>query len=169
MDLFTHGISGALLGAASTKRKDIFFVVIGVGVFASVLIDISDAWLYIVDIELYRKYHRLYTHSIFAAPFMAAISACPFWLYIRKNGTLIYLVSIISIFVHLAMDLFCDWELRLLYPLSDHDFALYLVEYSSRPTLAAVTVLFMIIVIIRDRQQKKAALEGIAEETSEEN
>lgn len=40
------------------------------------------------------------------------------------------LIAAASLVLHLGLDLICDYPLRLLYPFSDRDFALYWFNYS---------------------------------------
>lgn len=154
MDLITHSMTGLLIGSAAAAKKDKLYAVILAGVLASALIDVLDVWLYLVDINLYREYHRVYTHTIFGAPLYAALAAVPAWLWVRERYAFLYLISIFSILAHLGMDVLCEWPILLLFPLSDKDFAQGYIVYSSRIVLFAVTAICMGILFWRQLQEE---------------
>ncbi len=155
MDVITHAMSGALIGASASRKREFLAGAMTACVFASAILDVADVWLWPVDLELYRRYHRVFTHSIFSAPFLAALSAFAGWLIIRSRYLYLFSLSFLCVAVHLGMDLFCDWPLRLLYPLSEADFALYLVNYTSYPALISLTLAASAVLLLRNSRWEK--------------
>ena len=149
MDVVTHSMAGLLIGGTAARKKDNLYAVLLTAALASALIDVLDVWLYLVDVELYRRYHRVYTHTLYGAPFFALLGALPAWLWVKGRWLFLYLVSLVSILVHLGMDVLCDWPLLLFYPFSDRDFALYWVTYSNIPLLIILTVLSLGVIYYR--------------------
>lgn len=141
MDLVTHSMTGLLIGSVAAGKKDRLYAVLLTGAGAAALIDVLDVWLYFVNHNIYRSYHRLFTHTLLGAPFYAALGALPAWLWVRKRYFFLYFVAFASILVHLAMDMVCEWPLLLFYPLSKKDLSLGYIAYSSRIVLIVVTVL----------------------------
>jgi len=150
MDLVTHAMAGLLVGSIAAKRKVPLYPVLLTGTLAAAMLDF-DAILYPIDIGLYFKYHRLFTHSLLLAPFYAGLGALPAWLWVRTRYLYFYLIALISILLHLGLDLPCDYQLCLLFPLNRKDFALHLIPYSSIPALLVITALAITILLIRFR------------------
>ena len=118
MDLVTHSMTGLLIGAAAATKKDKLYAVLLTGAFAAALIDILDVWLYFVDRDIYRNYHRVFTHTLVDVPFYATLGALPGWLCLRGRYLFFYLVALTSILAHLGMDTVCEWPILLFSPLA---------------------------------------------------
>jgi membrane-bound metal-dependent hydrolase YbcI (DUF457 family) len=160
MDLVTHSMTGLLIGSLAATRKAPLYPVLLTGVFSAALPDL-DAVLYLIDLELYFNYHRLFTHSLFLAPLYAGLAALPAWIWLRSRYFYIYLIALISILIHLGLDLPCDYQLFLLYPFSRKDFALHYISYSSRALLIVVTLLALAILFYRNKDQEKEMKVGL--------
>ena len=154
MDLATHALAGMAVGAAAARKAPLA-AALATGVIASVLPDL-DAWLYFINLQLYYEWHRLFTHTLLAAPVIAAAAAaaglaigvsggppirprmggftgfpisrhrCRKWV---GHATLLA-TALFAVILHLSLDLLCDWPLRLLWPISNRDFALAIINYS---------------------------------------
>jgi len=155
MDLITHSMTGLLIGSVATTKKDKLYAVLLAAVVASALLDVLDVWLYLVDVDLYYHYHRVYTHTLVGAPLYAALGALPAWLWVRARYLFLYIIALVSILVHLGMDLLCEWPVLLLYPLSHKDFAQGYIIYSSRIILIIVTALAIGILYARQKMEEK--------------
>ena len=190
MDLATHALAGMAVGAAATRlwwhglpvhdpetRAGMpvppippLLPILATGVIASVLPDV-DVLLWPIDLNLYYEWHRLFTHTLLAAPVIAAVAAAAgivigagppirprmggftgFFIspgdnqttfsetrepthFLRRrgkwvgHGTLLA-TALVAVVLHLSLDLLCDWPLRLLWPISNRDFALAIINYS---------------------------------------
>ncbi len=141
MDTITHGLSGALLGRAMSGRvknvKPKAFVF--VGALASTFPDF-DFLFRLISEQSYLMNHRGITHSIFLFPLWAFIISL-FSAYIFKNKVLFrqgwvsdnatlkelknefFLLSCISILLHITLDYITSFGTMLLSPFSDTRFA----------------------------------------------
>jgi len=156
MDGITHTMTGLLIGTAGGNRKEILYAAIVTGILGSLLIDADSLLRWIVDMEAFYKYHRVYTHNIFALPIMAAISSVPAWIWIRGHYLRFYLIALVAIVVHILMDIVCIWEHKLFFPFSDKDYALSWVKSDTYiPVLVAVILLAPVAYYIRDRMFAK--------------
>ena len=156
MDLVTHSMTGFLIGSVAATKKDRLYAVLLTGVVAAALIDLLDVWLYFVDHDIYRNYHRVFTHTLLGVPFYAALGSLPAWLWVRGRYLFFYLIALASILAHLAMDMVCEWPILLFYPLSKKDFSLSYIVYSSRTVLIVVTLLAIGILYLRQRMEKRS-------------
>ncbi len=141
MDTITHGLAGALLGRALSSRvKNVSpktFVL--VGAFASTFPDF-DFLFRLISEQSYLMNHRGITHSILLFPFWALIISL-FSAYIFKNKVLFhqgwvketatfkelknefFLLSCLSIILHITLDYITSFGTMLLSPFSDTRFA----------------------------------------------
>jgi inner membrane protein len=153
MDLGTHALAGLAVGAAGA-RKEPLVAALATGVIASVLPDLDSA-LYVINIGLYFKYHRLLTHTVAALP-VISVAAAAAGLAIGRTRraravrvgvsapprfSALLAIAVCAVMLHLGLDFICDFPLRLLYPFSDRDFALYLINYSHFAFTIGFTVL----------------------------
>lgn len=114
------------------------------GVTAAILPDL-DAFLWLIDLRLYYEWHRVLTHTVFTLPIIALVAALAGTavnrMRPRRTNELdamiaparfsrLSIVAGVSLLLHLSLDFLCDFPLRLLWPFTRHDFALYLVSYS---------------------------------------
>ena len=159
MDTLTHAMAGLLVGSVAATRKVKLAPVLVTGVLAGAMLD-ADAVLYLINIALYFQYHRLFTHSLLFAPGYAALAALPAWVWVRRSYLYFYLIALIAILVHLALDLPCAYHLYLLYPLSRKNFSLEYIPYTSRAVLMTVTVLSLVILYLRQNQLKNPSKEN---------
>lgn len=71
------------------------------------------------------KTHRWITHSIIAAPLFAVFPAAVFYRFSKlKNFRLLWLVSLIGIYIHIISDLVTPYGTMILAPFSNHRFTL---------------------------------------------
>jgi inner membrane protein len=157
MDLVTHAMVGLLVGSIAANRKTPLYPVLLTGTLAAAMLDF-DAILYPINLGLYFKYHRLFTHSLLLAPFYAGLGALPAWLWVRSRFFSFYLIALLSILLHLGLDLPCDYQLYLLFPLNRKDFAWHYIPYSSAPALLVITALALTILLVRFRKIGTAKL-----------
>lgn len=136
MDTLTHGLSGALVGRALSKRAKIVTptACIVTGALAGTFPDF-DIIFKILGNEAYLWNHRGITHSLFFLPFWAAlISIFLAWIFTKsskpnrwfqhseiKYNKLdvfkdIYLISALGIFVHILGDLITSFGTMMLWP-----------------------------------------------------
>jgi inner membrane protein len=129
MDTLTHALSGALLGRATAPANPgpADLPVAGrvvVGALAAAFPD-SDVVLSFVSPVAYLTLHRGPTHSLLLAPFWALALA---WLCAavtrRYHWQAFYGVVLGGILVHIAGDWITAFGTIMLWPLSDHRFAL---------------------------------------------
>jgi membrane-bound metal-dependent hydrolase YbcI (DUF457 family) len=140
MDIFTHSMNGLLIGSVSTNRKEKLIAYLFTGALASVLVDLPDVCLLIND-DLYFKYHRVFTHTLIGAPFFAVLAALPAYRRVHKWFASLYLIALLSILAHFAMDAACEWPIMLFYPFTRRDFSLGFFVFSSRAVLFTLTIL----------------------------
>jgi len=151
MDIVTHAMTGALVGAiAATKRPQLYPALL-TGALASALPDL-DAVLHLIDYDLFVRYHRLFTHNLFALPLIAALAAAPASAWVRGRFLYFYLIALVSAALHLGMDLICHCRLLLLYPLSRRPFQLSIIGFSSNWALLSITAAVILVIYLRRRQ-----------------
>jgi len=139
MDVATHAMTGMLIGSAVALRKGRLYPLLLTGAAASAIPDL-DAFIRIAGSDYFFKYHRVFTHTIFAAPLLAALASLPAWIWEKKGYLLIYLLAFAVLLVHLGMDVLCMWPIRLFYPLGNKDYALNL--FNNKDT--SMIVLFIV-------------------------
>lgn len=144
MDIFTHSAAGLLIGAISVGKKDKIYPLLLTGVLASALPDL-DAFIALKGVDFFYKWHRVFTHTVFAAPFIAALASAPAWIWLKGKYLKIYLVALTAFFIHLAFDVMCLWDIMLLYPLNHKSYALNLFgnKDTSLAVMAVVTIAAM--------------------------
>jgi len=122
MDNLTHGLAGYLLSRAGFSRLCPRAGVILV--LASELPDVdlvSALW----GPDVYLDYHRGFTHSVLAAPLLAAVPALAAGLWRRPAGygwAAAWLLSLVGLLGHYALDWTNIYGIRLLSPVSQRWF-----------------------------------------------
>jgi inner membrane protein len=158
MDGITHAMTGVLIGSAGANYKKILYPAILTGVLGSLLIDADSLLRWVMDMKAFWKYHRVYTHNVFAIPILALISSIPAWIWVRGKYLRFYVIALVAVIVHNAMDIVCIWPHKLLFPLSDKDFSLSWVKSDTCiPVLVAVILLAPVSIYIRDRMFARQA------------
>lgn len=130
MDNLTHSMTAAITakfvdrGSAEEKAsraRTFFWLMIASVNFP----DLDVVMALFRDPILTIKTHRWITHSVLAAPLFAAIPAAVFYRFSRiKNFRLLWLVSLVGIYLHIISDLVTPYGTMLLAPLSNHRFTL---------------------------------------------
>ena len=125
MDVVTHAMTGMLIGSVAAVKKDNLYPLLLTGAVASVLPDL-DSFIRVFGSDFFFKYHRVFTHTLFGVPLLAVIASLPVWIWKKKGHLLIYTIALTATLFHSGMDVLCLWPIKLLYPLSERDFALNL-------------------------------------------
>jgi membrane-bound metal-dependent hydrolase YbcI (DUF457 family) len=124
MDALTHTCSGILIGQAlrpipAVRRQTL--VVLGLAAFAPDIDVISYLW----GAEVYSHYHHAHTHTIVGVAVLAVVLAGIEWKWVRDISFLrLFGLNLLGCSLHLLGDLIALWPLPLLWPWSDHGFAL---------------------------------------------
>ena len=130
MNVLTHGLASLALARAAWPRapKQLWIVAVATGVIAD--IDSASAWW---GASAYLRWHRTYTHSLFASLVLAAAFAAGYRLMVDvslrerfsiKNA---FAMALAAGWLHLFMDVW-DWEgTAVLWPFSAKRFAIDLV------------------------------------------
>ncbi len=129
MDTLTHALSGALLGRATAPSEPAEGRLstgtrVAAGFLAGAFPDV-DVLLSFVSPVAYLTLHRGPTHSLLLAPLFALLLAALFALLWRRySWRAFYGVSLGAILIHIAGDWITSFGTLMLWPLSDHRFAL---------------------------------------------
>ncbi|MFQ5931088.1 MAG: metal-dependent hydrolase [Nitrospiraceae bacterium] len=124
MDALTHTCSGILLGHAlrpipAVRRQTL--VVLGLAALAP---DV-DVVAYLWGPETYSRFHHTYTHTIWGVIFLALLLAAIEQTWVRQiSFPRLFGLNLAGCSIHMLGDMIALWPLQLLWPLSDHDFAL---------------------------------------------
>ncbi|HUT53831.1 MAG TPA: metal-dependent hydrolase [bacterium] len=149
MDLVTHSMTGMFLGAAAARGGRDLKAMLAAAVIASALPDL-DAALYLGGAGLYYHYHRLFTHTLFALPVIAAPAAWAGWKWGKGSRFMtLYLLAVFCLLVPLGLDVLCDWPVLLFYPLRRTDFARGYIQYSSPAFAVIITALALAALFLR--------------------
>jgi len=156
MDVVTHSMAGLLIGSLAGAKDDRLYPALLTGALASALPDL-DAFIKLGGMDLFYKYHRVFTHTVFATPFIAAPAALPAWIWFKKHYLFFYLIACGSFLTHLGLDLVALWPIMLFYPLSKKDYAMNLLNNkdTSYVALFALTVLTMGMLYLLDKKRRK--------------
>jgi membrane-bound metal-dependent hydrolase YbcI (DUF457 family) len=142
-------MTGVLIGAAAAPRQEKPGGYILAGALASALPDL-DAALYLVSADVYCSYHRVFTHTLFAAPILAGLAALAGWEFFKGSGfPRLYLIALAGLLVHYGMDILCDWPVLMFYPLSRLDLAQGYIQYSSSLLAVLITILTVAVICLR--------------------
>jgi inner membrane protein len=124
MDNIAHALVGAAIGWSGFKQHKN-------GGNAAVLAAIVTAEFPDIDIllgtdpEIYLRWHRSFTHSVVTMPIWAALIAGVFCAFAgKKRFPTLFGASLAGIFSHLVMDWLTNYGTLLLWPFSEHRFAL---------------------------------------------
>lgn len=129
MDTLTHALSGALLGRALARTpprpgEPTPAVMTAAGFLAAGFPDL-DVALSLVSPIAYLTLHRGPTHSLVLAPLWALLLAWAFSLIWRRHPwRAFYRVALGALLIHIAGDWITSFGTLMLWPLSDHRFAL---------------------------------------------
>jgi inner membrane protein len=129
VDTLTHALSGALLGRATAPARpgpaDLSNSARVVAGFLAGAFPDTDVVLSLVSPVAYLTLHRGPTHSLLLAPFWALLLAWMFSLFSRAQGwRAFYGVALGALLIHIAGDWITSFGTLMLWPLSDHRFAL---------------------------------------------
>jgi inner membrane protein len=136
MDNLTHGLLGLSIGAlrrpdrapgqgtSPTDRATLLGCVL-----AAELPDVDSLWMLTDEVHHALHVHRGITHSLFAAPVVAAVAAAAACLVFRGARLRpVFAFSLVSVLIaHLLADLWTGWGTRILYPL---DAARYSLDWT---------------------------------------
>jgi membrane-bound metal-dependent hydrolase YbcI (DUF457 family) len=124
MDPLTHTCSGILIGQAlrplpAARRQTL--MVLGLAAFAPDFDAISYLW----GPEVYSRFHHAHTHTMLGVAVLAVLLAGIERRWVREIPVArLWALNLTGCSVHLLGDLIAVWPLRLLWPWTDHDFAL---------------------------------------------
>jgi len=124
LDTLTHGLTG--IGLACVVQEIAVTPQTGLVATALIASQLPD-----IDVALgskgkvnYIKHHRGFTHSLLLSPFYALLPAFGVWLFTPGSGLgLLYLVSLLSILLHLFLDLLNSYGTKILWPFSKQRYA----------------------------------------------
>jgi len=127
MDTITHALTGALVGYSGFRQEAdsrLSRVALWTCVVASEFPDV-DVILNFISGETFLRWHRGPTHSLVLLPFWAAFVAWVFWeLSGRRRFRLLWSAALVSMAVHIALDLITNYGTMLLSPFWDTRFEL---------------------------------------------
>ena len=86
--------------------------------------------------------------------FLAFFSAGAVWLKYRSGFILMYILCALTLMVHLLEDVVCDWPILLLWPLSERDFALDWVNYTSYWVLGIMAAAACVLLYLAQPERK---------------
>lgn len=167
MDGITHAMAGVLIGSAAAGGRKTLYPMAVAGLAGALLPDLDAPVLVLADIidpgetgggYYFYTYHRIFTHTVFAAPFLALLAALPAWIWLRSNYVRAYLIGLGAVLGHFLLDWPCHWTIHFLYPLSKQDFSSGWPLFhfgnmdTSVPVLAAMTALGLAAFFLRSRQ-----------------
>jgi len=151
-------MTGLLIGSLAGTKNDRLYPALLTGALASALPDL-DAFIALGGMDFFHKYHRVFTHTVFAAPFLAVLAALPAWIWFKRHYLFSYLIASVCLLVHLGMDVICLWPIMLFYPLSKKDYAMNLLNNKDTSYLALLTVtvvtMGMLYLLEKKRQKSK--------------
>jgi inner membrane protein len=169
MEPITHFLTGACIGRAGLNRKTAYATM--AAVLAAEAADLDVLWGFAGPVESL-KHHRGITHTLIAAPFVAAIAVGATWLYsrwhegrrARRQASLplpepgapqraqpqsvrwawVYLSAFISSLSHVLLDWTNNYGVRPFYPFNSHWYAGSFV-FIAEPAMWALLVAALII------------------------
>lgn len=125
MDSITQGVLGAAAAQAVLKRR-LPQGAAWIGAIGGLIPDL-DVFIYsFSDPTVGWTYHRHFTHSLIFIPIGGLLAALPFlWLKrFKDDRAAVILAAIIGYATHAPLDLFTSYGTQLLWPFSNHRFAL---------------------------------------------
>lgn len=125
MDSITQGVLGAAAAQALLKRR-LPQGVGWIGAFGGLLADADVFIQSSSDPTVGWLFHRHFTHSLIFIPLGGLVAALPFlWMKrFRHDRTAVILAAIIGYATHAPLDLLTSYGTQLLWPFSNHRFAL---------------------------------------------
>jgi membrane-bound metal-dependent hydrolase YbcI (DUF457 family) len=135
MDNITHSFTGAALSKYLSSRphdeetkqrykRILFWLMVG-------CVNLPDADVLIgafTDPITATQQHRGLSHSIFFAPVLALLPAGLFYILSKlKDFKLLWITSVVGIFLHILFDLITSYGTQILQPFSDHRYSLDLM------------------------------------------
>jgi len=156
MDVVTHSMAGLLIGSLAAIKTNKVYPVLLTGALASALPDI-DAFIAIGGMDFFHKYHRVFTHTVFATPFLALLATLPAWIWVRSRYVFSYLIAFFCNLIHLGMDVICLWPIQLFYPFSEKDYAMNLLNNkdTSYTVLFAVTISAVLMLYLLEKKRRE--------------
>ncbi|MFZ7102251.1 MAG: metal-dependent hydrolase [Peptococcaceae bacterium] len=158
MDNLTHGITG--LGLAYVAQEIIAVPQAGLAVCAIISSQLPDLDVLIGSRgkTAYLKHHRGFSHSLFLAPLLAGFTAWGVKLFFPQTDYgLLFLISFLSLGLHLFLDLLNAYGTKLLWPFSQHRFALDILMIID-PLIIMIFVLGISLYVFKDQRTLLFAL-----------
>ena len=125
LDAFAHLASGGLLGRAFRPTGEHWVPFAVFGAVAAISPD-ADAPLVLLGTEAWAKYHQVFTHSLIGlAVVPLALSLLPFQFAPWRAR---YALALSGWLLHVALDVCANWEVPVLWPLSQDRWALHLLD-----------------------------------------
>jgi len=127
MDLFGHAALSLVVGRAVPARDEDLRTATVAALAAGLAPDI-DAATYLVGADSFRQIHQLYTHNLLAFVVLPALLGVVVARLLRAPFGIAFAASYAAMVFHLLGDLVGLWPVPLLFPFSEHRFALFLLE-----------------------------------------
>jgi membrane-bound metal-dependent hydrolase YbcI (DUF457 family) len=125
LDAFAHLASGGLLGRAFQPTGERWVPFALFGAVAAISPDV-DAPLVLLGTEVWAKHHQVFTHSIIGlAVVPLALSLFPFKFASWRAR---YVIALCGWLLHVALDVCANWEVPVLWPISQDRWALNLLD-----------------------------------------
>lgn len=131
MDAATHILDGLAIGVGLAKGKAHPVAVAAAGLLGALAPDIDVVFL-IKGWQNYRLYHRVYTHTFWALPILAALVTVLVAAWIRFEGwKFLYWTALGAAVTHIILDMGPRFPLRFFWPLSNVDLATGAISFHS--------------------------------------
>jgi inner membrane protein len=132
MDNITHSLTGALTAkfiesrpTAPEEKAGLRRTFFWLFVITANLPDIDVVFGLMTDPVTSIRHHRAITHSVLFAPVLALLPALLFYFFSKvKNIKLLWLVSLLGIFLHIFFDLLTSFGTRIMLPISETRYSL---------------------------------------------
>lgn len=131
MDAAAHILDGLAVGIGMAHGRTHPAAVAVAGFLGAVCPDLDTVLLF-KGWDAYRAYHRVYTHTFWALPVLAALITLPVGAWVRFEGwKLLYLAALSGAFTHVLLDMGPRFPLRFFWPLSNVDLATGTIPFHS--------------------------------------
>ena len=157
MDLLSHALLGAACGYAADRDRT--KVAMLAGAAAALLPDVDVLIGSDTDPLLTLEFHRQFTHSVFVAPFGAALVAAVLFLAFRRKLPFVpLLVAAAAGYVsHIVLDACTSFGTQLLWPLTDTRYAASVVA-----VIDPIVTTILLLGVIQALRRRSARAAGIA-------
>lgn len=131
MDAATHILDGLAIGVGLAKGKAHPVAVAAAGFLGALAPDV-DTFFLLKGWDVYRMYHRVYTHTFWALPILAALVTLMVGFWIRFEGwKFLYWTALGAAVTHIILDMGPRFPLRFFWPFSDLNLATGAIPFHS--------------------------------------